>query len=88
MQERKLQASASIGIAFNEPEVDTAEDLLRNADAAVCYARAVGNGEHTRTAEKRCPRPRAGSASGSGSSAGTWSAMRDTAANFEDSGGR
>ena len=46
VQERKLQASASIGIAFNEPEVDTAEDLLRNADAAVCYARAVGNGKH------------------------------------------
>lgn len=44
--DKKIDVSASVGITFNDAEVDTAGDLLRNADAALCYARAVGDGKH------------------------------------------
>ncbi len=43
--EKKVEVTASIGVAFNDAAVDRAEDLLRNADAAMSHARAAGDGE-------------------------------------------
>ncbi len=44
IQDKTLNVSASIGIALAEPEVDSSEDLLRNADAAMHFAKAGGKG--------------------------------------------
>ena len=38
----ELPGAASIGIAFREDDCETAEQLFRNADAAVYYAKAEG----------------------------------------------
>lgn len=39
-------SSASIGIAFNELEYDAPDNLLRDADAAMYYAKAAGKARH------------------------------------------
>ncbi len=44
IQDKTLTVSASIGIALSEPEVESPEDLLRNADAAMHFAKAGGKG--------------------------------------------
>jgi diguanylate cyclase (GGDEF)-like protein len=42
-QDRDVRVSASTGIAFRDPD-DTANDILRNAEAAMHYAMAAGKG--------------------------------------------
>jgi len=44
VQGNTLKVSASIGIALAEDGVESAEDLLRNADAAMHFAKAAGKG--------------------------------------------
>ena len=44
VQGNTLKVSASIGIALAEAGIDSAEDLLRNADAAMHFAKAGGKG--------------------------------------------
>ncbi len=43
--DKTLEVTASIGVAFNDAGADKAQDLLRNADEAMCFARAAGKGE-------------------------------------------
>ncbi|MEE8458378.1 MAG: EAL domain-containing protein [Phycisphaerales bacterium] len=44
VQDKTLKVSASIGIALAEDGIESAEALLRNADAAMHFARAGGKG--------------------------------------------
>ena len=44
LQGNTLNISASVGIALAEDGVESAEDLLRNADAAMHFAKAAGKG--------------------------------------------
>ncbi len=44
LQGNTLRVSASMGIALSEDGVETAEDLMRNADAAMHFAKAGGKG--------------------------------------------
>jgi diguanylate cyclase (GGDEF)-like protein/PAS domain S-box-containing protein len=39
---REIFVRASIGIAFSSPDIDTTDDLIRNADAAMYAAKAAG----------------------------------------------
>ncbi|MHC5023313.1 MAG: putative bifunctional diguanylate cyclase/phosphodiesterase [Planctomycetota bacterium] len=43
---QQVFTSASIGIAFNELEYETPDRLLRDADAAMYYAKAAGKARH------------------------------------------
>jgi EAL domain-containing protein (putative c-di-GMP-specific phosphodiesterase class I) len=47
LQGRDLEVSASVGIAFREDELDTAAQMLRNADAARYFAKAGGTGRYS-----------------------------------------
>ncbi|MHC4428918.1 MAG: putative bifunctional diguanylate cyclase/phosphodiesterase [Planctomycetota bacterium] len=42
IQGHEIKTTSSIGIAFQDSETDRAEDLLRNADTAMYYAKAGG----------------------------------------------
>ncbi len=46
VQDREVRVSASTGIAFRDAN-DTADDILRNAEAAMHYAMAAGEGTST-----------------------------------------
>lgn len=43
---RSIVSTASIGIAFNELDYDSPDHLLRDADAAMYYAKAAGKARH------------------------------------------
>ena len=43
---QEVQMTASIGIAFNETESENADHLLRDADAAMYFAKATGKARH------------------------------------------
>ncbi len=47
VQGRKRKLSASIGIALHEEEIESAEELIRNADAAMHFAKAGGKGRYS-----------------------------------------
>lgn len=46
LEGRSIVSTASIGIAFNELEYDSPDHLLRDADAAMYYAKAAGKARH------------------------------------------
>jgi diguanylate cyclase (GGDEF)-like protein len=46
IQEHEVRTTASIGIAFNELESESADYLLRDADTAMYYAKAAGKARH------------------------------------------
>ncbi len=46
IHEHEVRTTASIGIAFNELECESADYLLRDADTAMYYAKAAGKARH------------------------------------------
>lgn len=46
VQGRELRIGASIGIGLFPKDASTAEELLRDADAALCYAKRAGKGRY------------------------------------------
>ncbi|MCH8823871.1 MAG: EAL domain-containing protein [Planctomycetes bacterium] len=46
LEGRSIVSTASIGIAFNELDYDSPDHLLRDADAAMYYAKAAGKARH------------------------------------------
>lgn len=46
LEGRSIVSTASIGIAFNELDYDSSDHLLRDADAAMYYAKAAGKARH------------------------------------------
>ena len=46
LEGRSIVSTISIGIAFNELDYDSSDHLLRDADAAMYYAKAAGKARH------------------------------------------
>ncbi|SDY55652.1 diguanylate cyclase (GGDEF) domain-containing protein [Micromonospora pattaloongensis] len=46
LQGREVVATATIGIAFGEPRYEHAEDLVRDADIAMCWSKSRRKGSH------------------------------------------
>jgi diguanylate cyclase (GGDEF)-like protein len=52
-----VQVGASIGIAFNSPMNETAEDLIRDADRAMYRAKAQGKNRYVISEQADIPKP-------------------------------
>jgi predicted signal transduction protein with EAL and GGDEF domain len=43
---REARVSASVGLAFSDPDTHSAADLLREADVALYHAKSAGKGRY------------------------------------------